>query len=1071
MATYIQGVTDFIPDYQPFQPDLNFYANLLQTKQTQYDTNWNQLNNLYGQLYGAELTHDQNIKKKDELLKQIDFNLKRVSGLDLSLEQNVNQAMQVFRPFYEDKYLIRDMAFTKNWKNTYSNAQALANSSDAKEQGKYWDMGLRGLEYRRQMFKDATLDETMYMQDPQYVPKVDVMTEYMDFAKKYDINMVTQTPEGLYLVKTKNGKQLLPALQQIFWAQYANRPDMQSFYKEKAFVERMDYASQNAEKFGGNKLEAEKEYIKDKYTWLQTISAQADGKAKDELNVAQNLKASVESNVAQGNVNLQQKSYLEKINELLEVNTQVEKYTSEVNAQLNSDIGTSTVPSNATDIFSNMELARLKVDAGYASYNAGIDIQNAAGSYAYTNYEVEYKPDAAAIAQFKEASANARLDKSHQYKMMENEASEKLARITEYQKAMVTAGRAYWKPDGSIEMNPQNSGYDLIIKGKGESGQTSGDKTQFDVFNQEVYDEVITKKTGPGINAMMTYINGLVNSPNGNQFTNQQLGQLLGRLYPNDPKVTPILRDIVDQGKKYPNQTKAKQIWNQLYNEYNSSSDKSSFVKGVTKFGDIYSVNEYMQQWAKNHTGSDVAAQYVNDESIKQLAVLGRDAEALEMTRANNAKKLQTAFTEKLNFQAEKLKSQGVSITDKQVNNAVQQVMNEYIASGYNWDAIKKNADKLDQLISGELSGMAFSKGQQTARDRSWWEYIPGIYSAEAAYDALTGNTEVVNASWIKDILDEDYAKLASDNTKKGLASFVPTVSRGIDPLTGDVNISLASDTQTVKVDVDYAGDFGYQATQQAIQDALALPMGDDTKFKFALSNNIPTNEDGEVDYANDGLDDDVARSILSTLYSRLGDSKIGDFTLSSSRVALENSKLGSTTFNVPRTIVEEVVKSMKGSEFTTQQLAQYTDNIVQNGITVIAPHEYFSHKLFATSQPTATEVILNNKDITFEHPNKAGTYVLKKVEGVPGVDYGAYITTNILDKDGNVVTKEGFMRMDKTSGRTIEQIEATAWQLIAEQDKRNQDLFKAFHQNNDQASMTKALDFFSTGPNNAFWK
>jgi hypothetical protein len=183
MATYLQGVTDYIPDYQPFQPDLNFYANLLQTKQTQYDTNWNALNNLYGQLYGADLTHDQNIKKKDELLKQIDFNLKRVSGLDLSLEQNVNQAMQVFRPFYEDKYLIKDMAYTKNWKNTYSNAQALLNSPDPKQAAKHWDEGVRGLEYRRQMFKDATLDETLSMADAQYTPKVDVITEYMDFAK------------------------------------------------------------------------------------------------------------------------------------------------------------------------------------------------------------------------------------------------------------------------------------------------------------------------------------------------------------------------------------------------------------------------------------------------------------------------------------------------------------------------------------------------------------------------------------------------------------------------------------------------------------------------------------------------------------------------------------------------------------------------------------------------------------------------------------------------------------------------------------------------------------------------
>ena len=49
MAQYPQGVTTFIPDYQAYQPDFNFTANVLQLKQTQYDQNWNRLNNIYGQ--------------------------------------------------------------------------------------------------------------------------------------------------------------------------------------------------------------------------------------------------------------------------------------------------------------------------------------------------------------------------------------------------------------------------------------------------------------------------------------------------------------------------------------------------------------------------------------------------------------------------------------------------------------------------------------------------------------------------------------------------------------------------------------------------------------------------------------------------------------------------------------------------------------------------------------------------------------------------------------------------------------------------------------------------------------
>ncbi len=102
MATYLQGVTDYIPEFQPFQPDLNFYANVLQTKQTQYDTNWKALNKIYGQYFYSDLSREDNIQIKDELLKNIDFNLKRISGLDLSLEQNVEQAAQVFKPFYEE---------------------------------------------------------------------------------------------------------------------------------------------------------------------------------------------------------------------------------------------------------------------------------------------------------------------------------------------------------------------------------------------------------------------------------------------------------------------------------------------------------------------------------------------------------------------------------------------------------------------------------------------------------------------------------------------------------------------------------------------------------------------------------------------------------------------------------------------------------------------------------------------------------------------------------------------------------------------------------------------------------
>ena len=132
MATYLQGVQDYIPQFQPYQPDLNLYANVLQTKQTQYDTAYKSLNKVYGQYFYSDLTRDSNIERKDEILKNIDFNLQRVSGLDLSLDQNVEQAVQVFKPFYEDKFMMKDMAWTKNYAAQKQRAAGLKNSNDEK---------------------------------------------------------------------------------------------------------------------------------------------------------------------------------------------------------------------------------------------------------------------------------------------------------------------------------------------------------------------------------------------------------------------------------------------------------------------------------------------------------------------------------------------------------------------------------------------------------------------------------------------------------------------------------------------------------------------------------------------------------------------------------------------------------------------------------------------------------------------------------------------------------------------------------------------------------------------------
>ncbi|MFN9943582.1 MAG: hypothetical protein ACK56I_29330, partial [bacterium] len=144
MATFTSAT--FIPQLQPYQPDLNLYSNLIQNKQNQYDSNWKSLTKVDGQYFYADLTRDDNIEKKDYLVDQINFNVGRLAGLDLSLQQNVSQATQVFKPFYEDKGLMKDMAWTKNFNMQVLKAQGFQGSANEKDRAMFWNTGLKELQ-------------------------------------------------------------------------------------------------------------------------------------------------------------------------------------------------------------------------------------------------------------------------------------------------------------------------------------------------------------------------------------------------------------------------------------------------------------------------------------------------------------------------------------------------------------------------------------------------------------------------------------------------------------------------------------------------------------------------------------------------------------------------------------------------------------------------------------------------------------------------------------------------------------------------------------------------------------
>lgn len=280
---YPRGVTSFIPAYQPYQPDFTMMGKMLSIKQNQYDQNWKKLNDVYGSLLYADTTHEQSQVIKDQLKNEIDFNLRRVSGLDLSLEQNVAAAQQVFQPFYENANLMYDMAATKNINSAKAKAESYKNSADPDMSSLYWNEGMDEINYRIQEFKEMPYEQitSSGLAQVNYTPHYNLPKEAL--ALMEDIGpkkFYSQSADGKYDIITTNGSQITEYLQKYFESSLGEDPRFQAMFKTEAYVNRKNYMNSNAGRFGGDKLAAEREYLEDTYKLLAQNTITNKNKSK-----------------------------------------------------------------------------------------------------------------------------------------------------------------------------------------------------------------------------------------------------------------------------------------------------------------------------------------------------------------------------------------------------------------------------------------------------------------------------------------------------------------------------------------------------------------------------------------------------------------------------------------------------------------------------------------------------------------------------------------------------------------------------------------------------------------------
>ncbi len=395
MSTYLPGVTDYIPQIQPFKPDFNFYAGALQMKQTQYDTAHKQLSNLYGSLLNAPMLRETNLQAREDYFKAIDGEIKKVSNLDLSQQQNVDSATALFSGLYENKNIVKDMVWTKNYQSQVERGEGFRNCLDpAKCGGSYWDGGMKALSYKAEEFRNATDEQALGFGNARYTPYQNVMEKAIKIAKEADLNITLDSINGGYIVTTKNGPSLVQPLNSLFTGVLGSDPSVMDYYNTKAYVDRKDWVQGNVPVYGSQEA-AEMAYMDKVSTGLEQMLSGA--------------KKEIDTKV--GNVEGQKKQLEERIrtegatpNGMLAEQYRILNGLGETmkGSQASIDVANKTY-ANSVDPAMRAYMGE-NLDKAMASYLLASDIGNAAQTLAYKDYEQTIEADPYALEQVRHSN-------------------------------------------------------------------------------------------------------------------------------------------------------------------------------------------------------------------------------------------------------------------------------------------------------------------------------------------------------------------------------------------------------------------------------------------------------------------------------------------------------------------------------------------------------------------------------------------------------------------------------------------------------------------------------------------
>lgn len=295
MATYIPGSKSYMPEFKPFTPDYRFLSAVLDTKTTRYNTNYRHLNDLYSKIVYAPLSREDTRFMRDQYTEGLSEKLEKISGMDLSLVQNVDAAKGVFKPFFETDIIVKDMVMTKAFEREQQYANSLMNSQDKEARDMYWTTGLEAMSFKMKDFVEADTNTALGMSLPKYVPNADLYKLSLDILKESGLSVKQDelSKSGQWIITRENGDLVTKPALEMIQRKLGDDPRVIQAYYTQSYVDGRKYAEEGLKNGKFNTVDqGQREWA------LQTIreyNNKAIQRSNEQKTEIENKKASVTS--------------------------------------------------------------------------------------------------------------------------------------------------------------------------------------------------------------------------------------------------------------------------------------------------------------------------------------------------------------------------------------------------------------------------------------------------------------------------------------------------------------------------------------------------------------------------------------------------------------------------------------------------------------------------------------------------------------------------------------------------------------------------------------------------------